>query len=192
MNEKNKTQTFFYDGKVFGQNLKEVSVDFIETEKSDLTSRWFHGDPGTDLYAWVDSKNNIIKQQLSFVGQVVEWNCLDGIKTGVVIETDLENAQESHREPDEAKQMSEAVQFDREPQNSAVKLALEILNHSQIDDRLRKQLIGNFQDPQHMQSMSPNEFMKRFGGAVAKKKDAEHAPWESLKTWFSQILKKSA
>ncbi|MCC6276418.1 MAG: hypothetical protein IT289_00730 [Oligoflexia bacterium] len=193
MKESKSDQPMFFSGKWIGESLKEVSVDFIETEKAELMSRWFHGEPGTDLYAWLDNRQNVIKQQLSFVGQVVEWNCLDGLKTGVVIESDLGVSTPNTQKPEDSKRaVSETVQFDQAPQSTAIKLALEILSNLQVDEKLKNQLMGNFQDPQHLQTMSPQDFMRRFGQSLRGKKSEDSHPWESFVSWLSQLFRKSA
>ena len=73
MNEKEKNYSpIFFSGKTIGKSLKEVAVDFIETDSQNVVSRWYHGTQSTDLFTWVDREHNIIKQQLSFNGQIVE------------------------------------------------------------------------------------------------------------------------
>ena len=128
-NESSKLNYEFFNGKTVGRGLKEVAVDLIKTENEDLVSRWYHGTTGADLFTWADRRNNIIKQQLNFNGQVVEWNCLEGIKTGVVIEQDMENEPKNDTKKKSGKEeiqvkASETIKFDPKPQSDSIGLAL--------------------------------------------------------------------
>ena len=43
-------------------------------------SHWYHSDQDADIYIWLDEVGNVIKQQVNFVGQVVEWNIVEVLK----------------------------------------------------------------------------------------------------------------
>ncbi|MDZ4678360.1 MAG: hypothetical protein SGI74_12725 [Oligoflexia bacterium] len=193
MNEK-QTHSFF-NGRGIGRNLKEVSADLVKNENKDIMSRWFHSEPGTDLFTWTDQQHNIIKQQISFNGQVVEWNCLDGIKTGVVIESDLQisgdqGLEEQNNENQIAKEnaKSETIQFDENPQKRSVGLALEILRYMEGDSQLLGQIIGNFENPQNIKTMKPEDFISRFGNALKKQRKKESF-WSFWKRYMQDLLK---
>jgi hypothetical protein len=172
----------YFSGKSVGKNLKEVAVDLIKTQSEDLVSRWYHASPGTDLFTWADRRNNILKQQLNYNGQVVEWNCLEGIKTGVIIELEMEDTKESAAR-------SETIKFDSKPQLDSIELALEILKHSPFEDQLRNQLIGNFRDPQNIETMQPDAFLSRFGLALKNYQKTDHGFWQNLRERFRGIFK---
>ena len=181
----------FFSGKSIGKNLREVAVDTIKTESEDVVSRWYHA-PSTDLFTWVDRGNNIIKQQLHYNGQVVEWNCLEGLKTGVVIEADMGikptyNA-EGRMEP---ARTSETIKFDNRPMVPCVDLALEILVNCQEDVVARKQIISNFKDPQNISTMKPEDFVQRFGAALKDRTNAlDMGLIQSIKNRLRNIVKK--
>jgi len=193
-NESLKVTYEFFNGKTVGRSLKEVAVDMIKTENEDLVSRWYHSTTGTDLFTWADRRDNIIKQQLNFNGQVVEWNCLEGIKTGVVIEQDMENEANQttiskETQKDEAKvNPSETIKFDQKPQTNSVDLALEILKYTEIEIKLLDQLIGNFKDPQNIESMNPEAFLNRFGLALKNYQKQDHGFWQNLRQRFRSIF----
>ncbi len=96
----------FFNPQRIGGSLREIDVSLIQTENEKVLSRWFHGPDEADLFIWTDERNNVIKQQVTFCGQIVEWNVLDGIRTGVVIEQEYENASMA---------ASETIQFDGPP-----------------------------------------------------------------------------
>ena len=179
----------FFSGKTVGKSLKEVAVDLIKTESEDLVSRWYHGKAGADLFTWADRRNNIIKQQLNFNGQVVEWNCLEGLKTGLVVELDMESEKKSNEEVE--MKPSETIKFDMSPQNNSIVVALEILQYTEIDLGLRDQLIGNFKDPKNIENMSPEAFLGRFGSTLKNFQSKEDPGfWGHLRTRFKAIFNK--
>ncbi len=193
----------FFNGKSIGKSLKEVAVDLIETDSDRLVSRWFHSDMNTDLFTWMDKGQNIIKQQISFHGQVVEWNCLEGIKTGLVVESDFEVYIPTHSAPksgahgkgtvgglgaESKPQSSETIQFDSNPQMHSIDLALEILNHFEIDSHLHHQLIGNFKDPQNIKTMSPKTFVDRFGISLKEYQTQDPSFWDSVKKKLQSLF----
>jgi hypothetical protein len=182
-----KTGAYFFNGRGIGRKLKEVTVDLIKTDNDDVISRWFHSEPGTDLFTWTDHKHNIIKQQISFNGQVVEWNCLEGIKTGVVIESDLSPTQEQYAEIEN--KSSETIQFDPKPQGRSIDLALEILRYMEGDAKLLLQLIDNFENPQNIKTMKPEDFILRFGLAVKNYQKINGGFWAYCKKRFSTLFK---
>ena len=161
----------FFNPKKIGSRLKEVAVDYIENDSkgtrlaASVLSRWYHSDPDTDLFIWMDDAKNIIKQQLVFRGQVVEWNCLDGMKTGYVIEQEMENKKPKTDQNEPAMPRSESIQFDKATMGPSVQQALAIIEHLD-DDSLKAQLFANFNNPQNIQTMSPEEFVKRFGQSL--------------------------
>ena len=131
--------TVFFNSKTIGKTLLEVAVDLIHTNHEDIVSRWYHSAHATDLFTWVDKGQNLIKQQLCFNGQVVEWNCLEGLRTGVIIEADLEES--TGTRDDEKIQKSESIKFDTVPHSRTVGMALEIINHIPLEIELIRQML---------------------------------------------------
>ncbi len=146
-----------------------------------------------DLFTWSDSKQVIIKQQMSFNGQVVEWNCLEGLKTGVVVETDLSDeesqAGQEISESTTAEKLAETVKFDDNPQGRSVALALDILDHLDADGPFRLQLITNFKNPQNIRTLNPKEFITRFGMALKNYQNGDPGFWDNLKRRFQELFR---
>ncbi len=112
-----------FDARTLGESLKEVAIDYIETEDSNLQSRWFQSDSDADLFIWTDvnrkkltPSQEIIKYQLSFFGQVVEWSIFDGVRTGVIIENEIQG-----------ENPSEVIEFDQIPQVGSLEQATHLL-----------------------------------------------------------------
>jgi hypothetical protein len=182
----------FFNGKSIGKSLREVAVDLIQTESEEMVSRWFHSEGGTDLFTWSDSAKNIIKQQLSFHGQIVEWNCLEGVRTGFVIESDLDNEVYESKKSDQKNSdevcKSESIQFDGKPMNKSVGLALEILHYLDVELGFRDQLIDNFKNPKDIKTLSATQFVDRFGLAIKNYQNKDHGFWNQLKARFETIF----
>jgi hypothetical protein len=159
-----------------GRSLHEVATDLVVTTHQDVISRWFHSNKDVDLYIWLDKKENVIKQQLSFYGQVVEWNVVEGLKTGLIIE-------------DDEKRPTEIVQFDTHPQSKPIEQALALLNYiTALPERERGKLADNFrQDLAASTRLSPEQFIERFGAYLGPEKPKE-APeggfWAGLRRLF--------
>jgi hypothetical protein len=182
-------QPHFFNSKTVGRTLKEVAVDVIKTSSVDVLSYWYHSNHDADLYTWVDQRQNVIKQQLSFHGQVVEWNCLEGVKTGFIIEAELDGEQKNQEADNLA---SETIQFDSKPHQPSVVIAVEILQNINIEAGVLLQLIKNFAEPKDMNDMSPQEFLDRFGLSIKNYQVEDHGFWQILKKSFNSIFKKVA
>jgi len=73
----------------------------------------------------------------------------------------------------------------------AVDLALEILTHiEEVEDPFRDQLVGNFKDPQNIETMTPQAFLERFGLALKNYQKNDSGFWENFKSRFQTIFKK--
>lgn len=176
----------FFDAASLGSSLKEVATDLVVTTHQDVTSRWFHSSQDADLFIWLDQNQNVLKQQISFYGQVVEWNVIEGLKTGLVIE---EDATEKVRG-------SEIIQFDDQPQRTQLCQALDLLEHiTALESGERQRLAQNFEKLHGMSTtMSPIQFLERFNsfkrtnGKVSEPypvHKAQSSLWRRLCAWFS-------
>jgi hypothetical protein len=163
-----------------GKSLKEVAMDLVKTSRRDVVARWFHSSKDADLFIWMDLQRNIIKQQLSYYGQVVEWNVIEGVKTGhIIVEEGRIHGQRS-----------EFLNFDERPQRTSVDQALKLLNHvTALKDDERKILEQNFQNLNQSQSMPASEFAARFGELLGRPQpERENSAWKRfvsrLSRWF--------
>lgn len=128
----------FFDPKIAGRTLKEVGVDYLKMESRDVKTRWFHGEPGTDLFLWMDPSDEILKQQVSFHGLIVEWSIVDGLRTGMVIEEDSGQVDIK---------ASEIIRFDEKVQNTSVDYAIETVRWVEgLEPAAKAQLIENFEN----------------------------------------------
>ncbi|PCI28399.1 hypothetical protein COB52_03715 [Candidatus Kaiserbacteria bacterium] len=157
-----------------GETLQEIAADVIEADSESLVSRWFHSSKEVDVFFWLDKRNNVIKQQLNFCGQIVEWNILDGIKTGLKIETEGEtnNSEE------------ETFVYDSKPMKISIAQAISLLKHAhRIKDNERQALIENFRQNRTMSNMEADEFCQRFGKEEGR--DPKKGIWKKFKKWFN-------
>ena len=142
---------YSYDFKKLGQKLQEISADYIKTERQNIRSRWFHADH-VDLYVWQDENSNIIKQQISFYGLIVEWNLVDGVRTGMVVEEESQ---------DGSRYTNEIIRFDEFANSLATGQAIEIIEFTEvIKEDLRKTLIHNFHHSPTLDTMSSKDWKK--------------------------------
>lgn len=142
-----------FDAKNIGKSLLEVAAEYIKTEEQDIETRWFHSAQDADLFIWRDERKNVIKQQVSFFGQIAEWNLLEGVRTGVVIET----------EPDKKMAGSQLVQFDSNPVKTTLEQGVEILAYTLgLKDTERRQLIDNFLASPQLAKLSAEEIFARY------------------------------
>jgi len=162
-------------------SLKEVSMDLVKTSRRDVIARWFHSSQDADLFIWMDLQRNIIKQQLSYYGQVVEWNVIEGVKTGHVV------VEDSHVHG----QRSEFLSFDERPQRTSVDQALRLLSAvTALKDDERKVLEENFLRFNQSQVMPAAEVVARFGELMGRGDlpPAENSLWKRfvsrLSRWF--------
>lgn len=151
----------FFNAEDLGKSLKEVATDVIATQGDQkVISRWFHSAKDADLFIWLDSRQNIIKQQLTFFGQVVEWNVIEGVKTGMVVEDET---------PSKVK-ASEIVHFDLTPQKAPLEQAKALLNFiTALNDDERRLLVTNFTGLSRATPVDPQEFVERFGAFLERR-----------------------
>lgn len=173
----------FFDPAAIGESLKEVATDVIQAGHHKVVSRWFHSSKDADLFIWLDTQQNILKQQLSFYGQVVEWNVIEGVKTGMVVED------ESHPQ----RQSSDVVRFDPDVQKAQLEQALLLLNHiTALSQRERDELAQNFTRAPKGKTVHPEEFVRQFGAflgpnAPSAKPVPVRTGWlHRLKSWFKR------
>jgi hypothetical protein len=164
----------FFNAQRIGGSLREVDVSLIQSENEKVVSRWFHGPHDADLFIWTDERNNVIKHQTSFCGQIVEWNVLDGIRTGFVIEQEFEST---------SMPSSETIRFDGAPMETAITLALDLIRHvNSLDDRTRVELLEQLTKRPSFLTMNPEDILKRYGGS------SKEGVWTKFKTIFRKLI----
>ncbi len=175
----------FYEPSAIGKSLKEVSVDYIKAENQKIRSQWYHSNLDADLFLFKDQKDRLIKQQLGLYGLIVEWNILDGVKTGVVIE-EVEHAADMGA--------SEIIRFDREPNETAIQQALQVIdNIEDLGVKVRELLKANLISPWAMSNewgySETEKLLKYVDVEYLKNKERQDPP--SVFTRFFQWLFRS-
>ncbi len=154
---KPRWQTF--DPIEVGLGVKEVASELIyANQNSKDVVRWFHGANDVDLYIWSNDAKRVIKQQLTYFGMVLEWNIVEGLKTGQI---DPDSRTGSHR----GQKSSELIQFDVKPVFEVVErgrlLLAQIIS---LESVLGRALDENFADTRSGTIMPADELIRRWGG----------------------------
>lgn len=156
-----------FDARELGASMEEIGMDLIKIETQEVLSKWFHSSKDVDLFVWFDKNNQIIKQQMVFLGQVVEWNLVEGVRTGVLIEEESEGE-------DKKIKGSEVIRFDGTVVFQATEQAAAIIDFMEVGtEELKKQLSSNFVDSPQISKMHPEEFLRRY----APKSRKESSIW---------------
>ncbi|MCB0412341.1 MAG: hypothetical protein KDD22_07435 [Bdellovibrionales bacterium] len=178
--DKNSFPTFF-NARTMGRSLREVATDLIQTESQDVVSRWFHSEDGIDLFIWSDESHLIIKQQLSFHGQVMEWNIVEGLKTGVILEDDTAKTFKVDS--------SEVVRYDEVLQLATLRQGIELLEHvDALSKEDRQKLQDNFRNNPTLDHISADQFMARFRNY--RRSEGSHSSWwDKICTFIGRFFK---
>jgi hypothetical protein len=142
-----------FNAQDIGSSLQEVAADYIKTEDNEIESHWYHSQKDADLYYWRDNKKNIIKQQVSFLGQIIEWNILDGVRTGVVVED----------ETSQSMGCSPLVHYDKSPSPSTLGQCVDIVAHiPKLPASEKQQIMNNFLHSPNLHNLPLAEIISRF------------------------------
>ena len=145
----------YFNPKKAAREMREVSSDFIRTENQKVLSRWFHGKSEVDLFIWTDENKNIIKQQVSFAGHIIEWNIVDGVRTGLLIEQETEAGSKVAG--------SELIRFDQNPSATSIQHAVSlVVEMEQISDLEKRDLLENFSKSPSLDTMSSMEILDKY------------------------------
>ena len=174
----------YFNPEELGRSLKEVATDVIKSSGHNVVSRWFHSSKDADLFIWMDLHRNILKQQLSYYGQVVEWNAVEGVRTGHVVIEESEAGEKSHG--------SEFLHFDQKPLGTSIDQALRLLDCiTALNEEERKVLRDNFLRLGASQTMPPEELIRRFGGIFGSESaiSLRYPWWRRIVSRISRWLK---
>lgn len=136
----------YFDPIKVGTSLKEVGVDFQEIDEKEIVTRWFRDQKSeTDVFVWMNKDRKIIKQQISVMGQLVEWNILEGVRTGVILESEFSSQNLMENGLTSGDSASEIIRFDKTTQLRTLELGLSILKHTTcVEPELMGKMIDNF------------------------------------------------
>lgn len=116
--------------KTLAQKMNFVSFDTLELENHSVKSHWYRHEDGLDVYYFQKDDGRLIKIHISILGQVIEWNPLDGTRTGLLIE------QEQNGE------VFESVHYDARANLASVEQSVVILENAMcLSQELRQELI---------------------------------------------------
>lgn len=116
--------------KTLAQKMNFVSFDTLQMERQSVQSHWFRHEEGLDIYYFQKEDGRLLKLHISCFGQVIEWNPLDGTRTGLLIEEEQNG------------EVFETVQYDARANRESVDQSVVILqNASAIDHKIRSELV---------------------------------------------------
>lgn len=169
-----------FDAETLGSSFEEVAVDVLRAEKTEFLSRWFRAKRGeADLTIWIDGDKRIVKHQLSFFGQVVEWNPIHGTRTGLIVEQEVEGAS--------AEQAAEIIHFDKRVQDHAVAQAMDVLKYvKQLGEAERDVLVYNLRESPKLHARARERAMAAWaprGEEIVS--DRRPGFWNRLRRWIT-------
>ena len=107
-----------------------VSFDVIQFRDNEMRSHWYHYKE-IDLYYFQALSGVIAKIHISIFGQVVEWNPMDGLRTGMLIEQEGEAG------------VSELIRYDARANQESLKQSMKVLEQAhKIELVQRQQLLS--------------------------------------------------
>lgn len=177
-----QTSSIFLDPVKLGASLVEVGVDYQEIESREVQTRWFRGpQTETDVFLWMNKDLKIIKLQVSVMGLVGEWNILDGVRTGMILESELssKDLSENGLTPDDT--ASEVIQFDKSIQKRTLDISLSIIkNMNCLEPDLKALMLKNLG-----QGVDFLSFPERLTQGLP-----ESSLWQTAKKFFLSCFKK--
>ena len=121
--------------KILAKSTRKISTDFLKQNGLEIVSEWYHSPYGVDFFMWKNGNGEVIKFQLSVMGQVTEWSLNAPLQTGMILE------EEAMAGGPLAYEASEKIQYDLEPQSSTLIYAHQILlGMSDLNATLQKTL----------------------------------------------------
>lgn len=177
-----------FDAEALGASFRELAVDVIPGETTEFMSRWFHAPRlEADLFIWLDGENRIIKHQLCFYGQVVEWNALHGTRTGVILEEEIPHVDGTPGADAANEGFSETIRFDVKAQDGPIRQAIAVLtNVGALSENERSTLIFNLRQSPKLHKNARERAMKAWKPKVGEiLSDDRPTFWKRLKKWVT-------
>lgn len=167
-----------FDEEVLGLSLRELAVDVIRGERMDFLSRWFQSPKQeADLFIWIDTEKRLVKSQLCLFGQVVEWNPLDGTRTGVIVEEEIFGVEDDD--------VSETIRFDARVQSHVIDQAVRVLRHVPgLGDEERALVIHNLRESPKLHKLARERAIRAWAPRVEDiSSNRRPTFWRRLKKW---------
>ncbi len=127
-------ERFIYSPEAMVKGFARVSSDMVKTPSTELVVKWYRASY-VDLQVWVDkNQDKVIRQQFSFLGLIVEWNHIQGLKTGYVLDKP------------EGSSQAKAIQvvYDKSYEPESVRQAIEVLSLTTTLAE-KEEVINNFE-----------------------------------------------
>lgn len=135
--------------KTMAQRMNFVSFDVLQIEDQSVKSHWYRHDE-IDLYYFQKENGQFIKLCVSFLGQIIEWNPLDGTRTGLMVEQE------------HGGEVFETVHYDARSNPESIAQSLFIIENAQcIDSQLRDDLRILLEQPINRKRRPANSLWKR-------------------------------
>ena len=190
----------YFDAETLGTSLRQLAVDVVKGESTDFMSRWFrssHAD--ADLVIWTDSEKRIIKHQLCFFGQVVEWNPISGTRTGLVIEEEVMATEDDPAAEIAAKrpepvdrdgadrEIAETIRFDKQAQGNVIKQAIQLLGFvPELSENDRSMLIYHLRESPKLHKNARERALKIWAPKaeeLTSRSTRRPSFWNRLRKW---------
>ena len=173
-------QAALFDAESLGSSFEEVALDVLQGETTEFLSRWLRAKRGeADLSIWIDGDKRIVKHQLSFFGQIVEWNPIQGTRTGMIVEEEMPTLE------GEEPSASEIIRFDAKPQAFAIHQAIGLLSFvPQLQLAERETLVFNLRESPKLHAKARERALKAWAPQGAEiVSDRRPGFWNRLRTW---------
>ncbi len=184
-NEEQFPNPLVFDGETLGLSLRELGVDIVHADTTDIMSRWFHSVQDADLFIYSDSQQRLLKLQICFFGQVVEWNPIDGTRTGLIIEMENSGAAISGGHDASEEEVTETIQFDSRAQSGVITQAMAILKHvTYLSEEERSLYCYNLTQSPRLHKHARERALKTWAPKADEISSLQRPKfWKRLKTW---------
>jgi hypothetical protein len=189
--KKEQAQPWLFDAEKLGLSFQQLAVDVVKGETTDFMSRWFRATKGeADLVIWTDGEKRIIKHQICFYGQVVDWNPINGTRTGLIIEEEVnfnqvDGAAAGPELIPHDSEVSETIRFDHVSQSSVVAQAVALLLRvPELSENDRASLIYNLKQSPKLHKNARERALKVWAPKVDEITSTKRPTfWKRLRQW---------
>jgi hypothetical protein len=167
-----------FDAEAIGASLLSLAVDVVKGDTTEFMSRWFKSSSvEADLVIWTDSQKRIIKHQLCFYGQVVDWNPINGTRTGLVVEEEVEESS--------GDDVAETIRFDKVTQSGAVDQAVRVLSRvPELSEEDRSALIFNLRESIKLHKKARERAIQTWSPKIEELTSTQRPTfWKRLRSW---------
>lgn len=202
-----------FDPEALGLTFEELAIDVVQGENTEFISRWYRArEADADLVIWSDGSRRIVKQQICIFGQVVEWNPINGTRTGVVVEQESGAPDERYENETSSAEKSrqkatrhaasahsgrmahvvyerdviETIQFDNKPQTSSVNLAVRMLAVMPfLSESERKSLVFHLRESPKLHKKARERALQTWAPAATEIiSNNRPSVWGRMRNWF--------